>query len=79
MDINEKVKLIIENIIDDKIHQDITSLRLIEDLQLSSLEILLLVIDIEKEFKINIEQEEIYRISSIGELIKLIKKLSHSY
>lgn len=78
MNVKEKVKLIIENIIEEKIQQDIEGLKLIEDLQLSSLEVLLLEIDIEKEFEINIEQEEIYKISSVGELIKLIEKLSQS-
>lgn len=79
MKINEKVKEIIENIKETEIKQNIEDIYLREDLQLSSLEMLLLVIDIEREFHINIEENEIYRIYSGRDLIETVKnKLSQN-
>lgn len=76
MDVKDKIKSIIENIIEKKIEGKIEKLSLSEDLMLSSLEILLLVTDIEKEFNITLEQEAIYNIFSVGDLVELVNKLS---
>lgn len=79
MNINEKLKEIIENVKEIEIEQSIENMSLREDLQLSSLEMLLVVIDIEREFQISIEEEEIYSIFSGKDLIECIKnKLSRN-
>lgn len=71
-----RIKRIIENIIEKDIGNDIEKLNLYNDLLLSSLEELLLITDIEKEFDIEINQKEIYNISTIGKLIELVNRLS---
>lgn len=76
MDVKDKIKSIIENIIERKIEGNIEELSLSEDLMLSSLENLLLVTDIEKEFNITLNQEMIYNTFSVDDLIKLVNKLS---
>lgn len=79
MNINERLKKIIENIKEIDIKQNIENLSLRNELQLSSLEMLWLVIDIEKEFGINIGENEIYSLFTGNDLIKHIKnKLSQN-
>lgn len=77
MEIDRKIKKIIENIKDIEIKNDFGNMSLREDLNMSSLDILLLIIDIEKEFKININEDEIYNIILVNDLNEYIKnKLS---
>lgn len=77
MEIDRKIKKIIENIKDIEIKNDFGNMSLREDLNMSSLDILVLIIDIEKEFKININEDEIYNIILVNDLNEYIKnKLS---
>ena len=77
MNINEKVKIILENISEIEIKQNIDNIFLREELQLSSLDMLWIIVDIEKEFKITIEEDEVYSIFTGKDLIECIKnKLS---
>lgn len=79
MNINEKLKKIIEDVKEIEIKQNIENMRIREELQLSSLDMLLIIIDIEKEFQISIEEYEIYSIFSGRDLLECIKsKLSQN-
>lgn len=79
MNINDKLKKIIESTIEIKIEKNIEDIVLRKDLQVSSLEMLWIIIDIEKEFKIRIEEEDISKMYSGKDVIEYIKnKLSHS-
>lgn len=77
MEIDKRIKKIIENIKDIEIKNDFGNISLREDLNMSSLDILILIIDIEKEFKININEDEIYNIILVNDLNEYIQnKLS---
>lgn len=77
MNVNEKVKYIIENVAETKLGDDIGELSLTDDLQLSSLDILWIITDIESYFKINVDECEICNISTVKELIHCVQnKLS---
>jgi acyl carrier protein len=48
--------------------------KLVEDLELESLDIVTLVAKIEEEFKIDIPDEEIQNLLTVGDAIKFIEK-----
>ena len=68
----EKIKDIIVDISDisrDCINEDSA---MIDDLELSSVEILSIVADIENEFSVKISEDELLKISTVKEIAELI-------
>ena len=71
MNINEKVKIILENISEIEIKQNIDNIFLREELQLSSLDMLWIIVDIEKEFNVD---NQSFRELKEGEKLLIFKE-----
>jgi acyl carrier protein len=77
-DIYEKIKNIIIEKFDIKTNQLTKKLRLKEDLGADSLDLVEFIMDLEKEFNINISDEEADKINTIEDCLIYIKhKTSH--
>ena len=78
MDISKKLKIIIQNISNEPISIDDINAQtnLIDDLSLDSIQLLQLIIDIEREFKIEIS-DEVYdqdQFTKYSELVNIIRR-----
>ena len=72
-DVFERVAAIIEDITDipqDEIEENSS---FIEDLDLSSLEIMSIVAQVEREFSRKISEKELMSIATAGELVRILK------
>lgn len=71
----EKIQNIISEVLN--IEKDVISeeTRFIEDLGADSLDIFQIVMGIEEEFNIEIDDEDIEKIKTVGDVIKEIKKM----
>ena len=70
--VKETVIGFIRNVIDDKEVKIVEENGLMEDLDLSSLEIMTMISDIEQEFQIVLEEAELRKIVSVGDIIDCI-------
>lgn len=64
--IAEQLSIPVENITEDT--------RLIEDLKADSLDIVELVMDLEQRYNIEIPDEELVRIKTVGDIVKFVEK-----
>ncbi len=71
--IMEKIKEIIEDIADISADEVSLESSLIDDLDLSSIEVMSIISNIEKEFSINVSESELLEISTVRELVELVK------
>lgn len=72
--IKETVTELIRNIIDDDTVEVTEESGLMEDLDLSSLEIMTMISDIEQEYQIVLEEADLRKIVTVGELIERIQE-----
>ncbi len=72
--IKETVTELIRDIIDDDAVEITEECGLMEDLELSSLEIMTMIADIEQEYQIVLEESDLRQIVTVGELIDCIKE-----
>lgn len=72
--IKETVTELIRNIIDDDTVEIKEESGLMEDLELSSLEIMTMIADIEQEYQIVLEEAELRSMVSVGDMVEGICK-----
>ncbi|PWT28510.1 MULTISPECIES: acyl carrier protein [Butyrivibrio] len=74
----EKLKALIVDVLNvdaDEITEDTT---FIDDLGADSLDVFQIIMGIEEEFKIQIPQEKVEKISTVGEAVELIKEAKNN-
>ncbi len=72
--ITEQIKEIIETVADiEKDEISVESL-MIDDLDLSSIEIMSIVSDVERRFSVKISESEMLEITTVGELADIVNK-----
>ncbi|MBQ1457780.1 acyl carrier protein [Butyrivibrio fibrisolvens] len=74
----EKLKALIVDVLNvdaDEITEDTT---FIDDLGADSLDVFQIIMGIEEEFKIQIPQEKVEKISTVGEAVALIKEAKNN-
>ena len=69
----EKITKIIEEIADISVDEMAEDSSLVDDLDLSSLEIMSVISEVEKEFKVKIQSSELTSVDTISDLIELIE------
>ena len=72
MEIYKKIAIIIEDVADIPASQIKQDSYLIDDLDLSSIEILAIISKIEDEYSIDISEKELLSIQSINDIVKII-------
>ena len=73
-EVYEKIASIIEDVADIPQDEIEESSSFMDDLDLSSLEIMSIVSKIEKEFSIKVTEQELLKVESVGDLVKLISE-----
>ncbi len=69
----ETITRIIEEIADIPVDEMAEDSSLVDDLDLSSLEIMSVISEVEKEFKVKIQSSELTSVDTISDLIELIE------
>ena len=74
-----KLKDILDNYIDIDLNDITEESRLVEDIGLNSYEFMSLIGEIEDEFDIEVEEREVVKIRTIGEILNYISSLQEEY
>ena len=74
-----KLKDILDNYIDIDLNDITEESRLVEDIGLNSYEFMSLIGEIEDEFDIEVEEREVVKIRTIGEILNYIRSLQEEY
>lgn len=70
----EKIAKIIEDVADIPQDEIEESSSFMDDLDLSSLEIMSIVSKIEKEFSIKVSEQELLKVESVGDMVNLLSE-----
>ena len=70
----EKIAKIIEDVADIPQDEIEETSSFMDDLDLSSLEIMSIVSKIEKEFSINVAEQELLKVETVSDMVKLISE-----
>lgn len=70
----EKIRSIIANQLDLDVESITQESRLIEDLKADSLDVVELIMDLEQEFSMEIPEEDIAKVKTVGDILQFVSK-----